>query len=139
MCRLDEHSTAAAPAPAACIIRLDNKLLAISTDDGSWQLPVGKAAPDQSAQCTAHQAVWQHTGLNVEVGQKLGETPNHTHIYNCLLTSGFDGNTNQLPVPAWAQYKVVKIGLLNPFETAPSDWSDNIDLIELRAWFNQIK
>lgn len=139
MCRLGEQFTPDAPASAACIIRLDNTLLAVTTETATWQLPIGKFDANQSAQCTAHQAVWLHTGLNVEVAQKLGETSDHIQIYNCLLTSGFDGDTKQLPVPAWAQYKVVKIGLINPFATQPADWSDNSDLIELRTWFNQIK
>ena len=138
MCRTSEAETPAPAAAAACIIRLDNKLIAIASADSGWQLPTEKSQANQSAQCTAHQAVWQSTGLNVEVAQKLGETSNNMQIYNCLLTSGFDSQTQSLPVPTWAQHKITKIEIINPFETTHAQWSDNIELIEIRTWFNKI-
>lgn len=139
MCRLSESEIAAPAAAAACIIRLDHKLIAIAATDSGWQLPAAKLQVNQAAQCTAHQAVWQSTGLNVEVAQKLGETKDHIQLYNCILASGFDSKTQSLPVPTWAQHKIVKIEAINPFETTPALWSDNIDLIQIRTSFNQIK
>lgn len=138
MCRTSELETPAPAAAAACIIKLDNKLIAIASENSGWQLPTEKFQVNLSAQCTAHQAVWQNTGLNVEVAQKLGETSDHIQIYNCIVANGFDGQTQDFPVPLWAQHKITIIEVINPFETAPAQWSDNIDLIEIRTLFNKI-
>ncbi|KXI28724.1 hypothetical protein AX660_16045 [Paraglaciecola hydrolytica] len=110
----------------------------MASDNSGWQLPIGKSQANQSAQCTAHQAVWLNTGLNVEVAEKLGETRDHVQIYHCILTSGFDSQIQDFPVPEWAQHKIAKIEGVNPFETSAKQWVDNVDLIEIRALFNQI-
>lgn len=138
MCRSNPQFPADPPAAAACLIRLDNQVLAISPIKGKWQLPTAKAAPDLSAQCTAHRAVWEHSGLNVEVMEKLGTTVANTHIYHCELHSGFDGQTQSFPVPEWANHKIERIELLNPYDTLPTEWSDDVDLIQVRTYFNQI-
>ena len=69
---------------------------------------------------------------------KVGETSDHIQIYNCIVASGFDSQTQDFPVPLWAQHKITKIEVINPFETEHAQWSDNIDLIKIRTLFNQI-
>lgn len=137
MCRISEGTPAAPPANAACLIRINKQLLAISAQDEHWSLPTAGQNNHKSAQCTAHSAVWQTTGLNVEVAQKLGETTDNIQIYNCILTSGFNGQTQSFPVPDWANQKVSAINLINPFAINQRQWSQSSDLILIRTLFNQ--
>jgi hypothetical protein len=137
MCRIAPTFLPAPAAPAACFIKLDTKLLVIKIqNDNGWQLPSGGINMQQSAQCTAHQAVWQNTGLNVEVGQLLAIEPDNMHIYACALSNGFENLTQALPVPEWAQRKVDYINVINPNLTTSSQWSEKSDLILLTELFN---
>jgi hypothetical protein len=137
MCRIAPIFSPDPAAPAACFIKLDTKLLVIKRQNNNgWQLPSGSVNIEQSAQCTAHQAVWQTTGLNVEVGRLLATGPDNVHIYACTLSNGFDTLTQTIPVPDWAVRKVANINALNPNLTPSSQWSEKSDLILLRELFN---
>lgn len=137
MCRIAPTFSASPAAPAACFIKLDTKLLVIKLqNDNGWQLPSGSINMQQSAQCTAHQAVWQNTGLNVEVGQLLATRPDKMHIYACSLSNGFENLAQALPVPEWAERKVANINVINPNLTTSSQWSEKSDLILLTELFN---
>lgn len=138
MCRMQENVIPAPSAPAACLVKLDTKLLVINLQsENGWQLPEGNLNSKKSAQCTAHQAVWQNTGLNVEVGQLLITTPDNLHIYNCVLSNSFDELTQNIPVPDWAHRKVRNISFVNPYIISPRQWSQKSDLILVRNLFNK--
>jgi ADP-ribose pyrophosphatase YjhB (NUDIX family) len=140
MCRIAVSYSPAPPASAACLIKLNTKLLAIRLQNESgWQLPTGSLNTKQSAQCSAHQAVWQSTGLNVEVGQLLGHSPDNTQLFACALSNGFDDPTLDIPVPNWANHKVAKIHFVDPNNTSQSQWSDNSDLSQLRTLFKNLE
>lgn len=139
MCRIAPMFSPAPAAPAACLIKSATTLLVLSLqNDEGWQLPTGNVNNKKSAQCTAHQAVWQSTGLNVEVGQHLATSSDNLHYYACTLSNGFNTLTPALPVPAWAQRKVVKISFVNPNDTSASQWSTKSDLNLIQALFNKL-
>jgi hypothetical protein len=120
-------------------VRIGSKLLAIKTEHMAWQLPTGQSQQPLSRQCTAHSAVWQLTGFNVEVGELLGQLEDKTPVFACDLQAGFDDTTQTLPVPAWAEYKVRQIALVDPFALTPREWQSPDELIAIRTYFNAVK
>ena len=129
-----------APSPAACIIKSNGKLLAIkSHDDDGWNLPSHKQQKSKSAQCTAHNAVWKTTGLNVEVGNLMFTAQNQTQYFACKLTDDFSRQLEQFPVPSWAKRKTSNISLIDPFYTQQDQWVSDINLISLREAYNQLE
>lgn len=128
------------PAPAACLIKLDKKLVAIQTNHNhQWLLPQQRLQKDLSAQCTAHQAAWVNTGLNVEVNQLLYIDEQNTHFYHCALTDSYSLALKIWDVPPWAKRSVTKVALVDPFATEYKDWSDKLKLIEIRQAFSKIE
>ena len=140
MCRIKAQYPETLPSPAACLIKLDGKLLALKSHaDNAWNLPQHKQQNSTSAQCTAHRAVWKTTGLNVEVGKLLYTAPNQTQYFGCKLTDDYSSQLRQFPVPSWGKRNTSHIALINPFETEQDQWIDDIDLIKLREAYNQVE
>ncbi|WP_233267280.1 hypothetical protein [Paraglaciecola sp. L3A3] len=138
-CRVDEQQSLA-PAEAVCLIKLNGKLIAVKNNNmEKWDLPKDKQQGNLSAQCTAHQAAWKATGLNVEIGQLLWVDEGNTHYFTCLASSQFSSTQQDFPVPPWANHKIEKIGLLDPFATRDEDWEPRLDVIKLREAFTQIE
>jgi hypothetical protein len=138
MCRVKASLKELPPAPAACLIKLNGKLLALKNNNSeNWHLPADKLQKKTNAQCTAHQAVWKTTGLNVEVGKLLLIDNHNTHYFSCQTNSLFSRELTYLPVPPWSLNRVSQINLVNPFETEDQEWADEIDLIKLRKAFTQ--
>jgi hypothetical protein len=82
-------------------------------DAKGWDLPIHKQQKLISAQCTARQAVWETTGLNVEVGKLLFTAPDETQYFECKLTDVFSRQLQGYPVPAWTQRKTSEISLVD--------------------------
>jgi len=140
MCRTNVLYTETSPSAAACLIKSNVQLLAVKNDgDDGWNLPTHKQQKLISAQCTAHQAVWKTTGLNVEVGKLLFTAPNQTQYFECKLTDDFSSQLQVFPVPPWAQRKTSQISLINPFDTEQDHWVNDIDLIQLREVYNYLE
>lgn len=140
MCRTSVLYTETKPSAAACLIKSNIQLLAVkNNNDDGWNLPTHKQQNLISAQCTAHQAVWETTGLNVEVGQLLFTAPNQTQYFECKLTDVFSSQLKVFPVPSWAQSKTTNISLINPFDTEQDHWVNDIDLITLREVYNRLE
>lgn len=140
MCRTNILYTETKPSAAACLIKSNVQLLVIkSHDDDSWNLPTHKRQPIMSARCTAHQAVWKTTGLNVEVGKLLFTAPDQTQYFECKLTDDFSSQLQVFPVPSWAQRKTSEISLIDPFDTEQDHWVNDINLIKLREAYNQLE
>jgi hypothetical protein len=128
------------PSAAACLIKSNVQLLVVKNHDTKgWDLPTHKQQNLISAQCTAHQAVWGTTGLNVEVGKLLFTAPDETQYFECKLTDDFSRQLQAFPVPAWAQRKTSEISLINPFSTEQDHWVNDINLIILREAYNQLE
>lgn len=140
MCRTSPRYPESPPSPAACLIKLHGKLLAIKNhDEDGWNLPTIKQQKSTSAQCTAHQAVWKTTGLNAEVGQLLFTSQNQTQFFACKLTDDYSSQLELFTVPSWATRQTAQISLVNPFSTQHNHWDDEIDLIKLREAFTQLE
>ncbi|MGJ8679698.1 hypothetical protein [Paraglaciecola sp.] len=140
MCRIQAQQKTLPPAPAACLIKLNGKLLAIETlKEKTWSVPIEKQNKDQSAQCSAHQAAWNSTGLNVEIRELLFVSQNNTHYFACTANNPLGETEVQLPVPAWSKHKINKIQLVNPYETRPQDWSAAFDLVKIRDAFTRLQ
>lgn len=140
MCRTSILYTEMEPAAAACLIKSNVQLLVIKNhDDAGWSVPTHKQQKSTSAQCTAHRAVWKTTGLNVEVGKLLYTAPNQTQYFACTLTDDLSSQLQQFPVPSWATRKTSHISLIDPFDTQPTQWVNDINLIDLRRAYNQLE
>ena len=139
-CRTNSRYLNDPPAPAACLIKLDGKLVALQTNHNEqWLLPHQRLQSHLSAQCTAHQAAWTNTGLNVEVNQLLYVDEQNTHFYACVLTDNYALALRTMEVPPWAKRSVTNIALVDPFATQDNDWNENLKLIEIRQAFTQIE
>jgi hypothetical protein len=140
MCRASILYTETEPSAAACLIKSNVQLLVVKNHDAKgWDLPTHKQQKLISAQCTAHQAVWETTGLNVEVGKLLFTAPDETQYFECKLTDDFSRQLQEFPVPPWAQRKTSEISLVNPFNTEQDHWVNDINLITLREAYNQLE
>ena len=140
MCRTNVLYTQTEPSAAACLIKSNVQLLVIKNhDNDAWNLPSHKQQNLISAQCTAHRGVWEATGLNVEVGKLLFTAADQTEYFECKLTDEFSRQLDIFPVPSWAQRKTSEIALINPFETEPDHWVNDINLIQLREAYNQLE
>ena len=140
MCRTNVLYTETKPSAAACLIKSNIQLLAVkNNNEDGWNLPTHKQQKLISAQCTAHQAVWGTTGLNVEVGKLLFTAPNQTQYFECKLTDDFSSQLQVFPVPSWARRETTHISLIDPFDTEQDHWANDIDLIKLREVYNQLE
>lgn len=140
MCRTNILYTQTEPSAAACLIKSNVQLLVIKNyNDDAWRLPSRKQQNLTSAQCTAHQAVWKATGLNVEVGKLLFTAPDQIRYFECKLTDEFSRQLEVFPVPSWARHKTSNISLIDPFDTESEQWVNNINLIQLREAYKQLE
>lgn len=139
MCRTADLYSESAPSAAACLIKSNGRLLAITQQKSdSWTLPFHKQHQAISAQCTAHKAVWKTTGLNVEVGELLFTSKSQTQFFACKLTDDYSKQLTDFPVPPWARRATTKIALIDPFNTQQHQWVDELDVIQIRQGFNQL-
>ncbi|WJG08789.1 NUDIX hydrolase [Aliiglaciecola sp. LCG003] len=139
-CRVKDQQIPIQPANAACIIRLDGKLLTVTHRlSGKYDVPGGTSDGSESAQCTAHRETWEETGFNVEVVKWLGENENHLHYFACTLAGNFDGSITQFPLPAWSHTEIQNIQLIDPYAITDRQWRFSERLNSLRAMFNQVE
>ena len=127
------------PANAACIIRLDGKLLTIThRRSGKYDLPGGTTDNVETPQCTAHRETWEETGFNVEVGQQLGINEKGMQYYSCILSGNFTGELQSFPVPSWSNSEVDSIQLIDPFIISDKQWRFKKRLAQLKRMFHQV-
>lgn len=127
------------PANAACIIRLDGKLLTVThRSSGKYDVPGGTTDSVETPQCTAHRETWEETGFNVEVGEQLGINENGMQYYSCTLAGNFSGELQSFPVPTWSKTEVDSIQLLDPFVITDKQWRFENRLVPLRRMFNRV-
>lgn len=126
-CRVNASAASNHQGPGACIVRLNNKLLVKKLDSGLYDLPhIKNISSNQnvSAQCHAHQSMWQQTGLNVEVDLVLGAQTDGMWLFGCTLESGFDGTEAPFDAPNWSGDKVEKIMFVDPFDIDLHNWAN---------------
>ena len=98
-----------------CIIAIANRLLVLNHQLSAGLSLPGGAAQGDSGQCNAHQAVWQQSGFNVEVGRTLLQQGD-AHFYHCTLDAGFTGEIVEFRPPQWADDSIDSLRLVDPFE-----------------------
>ncbi len=134
VCRLhSDHINYSSTGNAGCIVPIGDKVLAlVHRDTGKYDTPGGLAVPGEMSQCTAHRLTWEETGFNVEVSKLLGVANNGFKFYQCQLPQDSGVGLVEFPVPGWAQNKVSKIILVDPYETGINDWRYPDQLMEIR-------
>lgn len=139
VCRANPKTLDTRVANAACIIRLNEKMLTVTHRlSGKFDLPGGTSNGVETAQCTAHRETWEETGFNVEVGQFLGQSDQGMHFYACQLAGNFTGELQQFPVPEWSSLEVTAIELHDPFVLTGKQWRFEDQLVQIRNMFNQV-
>lgn len=139
-CRVKEQEKPKTIANAACIIRLDGKLLTVTHRlTGRFDVPGGTSDGIESSQCTAHREVWEETGFNVEVGEWLGSSKHGMRFYGCKLAGQFSGELTTFDLPNWSKAEIDSIQLLDPFSISNKDWRFPNQLPQIREMFNQVK
>lgn len=128
-CRVNVSASSNHQGPGACIVRLNDKLLVKKLDSGLYDLPYIKNISSNqnnniSAQCHAHQSMWQQTGLNVEVDQVLGAQADGMWLFGCKLEAGFDGTEAPFNAPDWSDNEVEQIMFVNPFDIDLHNWAN---------------
>lgn len=146
-CRVKANVVSNYQGPGACIVRLNNKLMVTKLNNGLYDLPIGgklsytieNSDPqstttasntslstqviNDSAQCAAHEAMWEQTGFNVQVGLVLAVQNDGTWLFACDLDAGFDGSEPPFDAPEWSSNTIDKIAFIDPFAIEMSNWS----------------
>lgn len=138
VCRVDRPQPHIISARAACLVRLDDKLLILSDErTETFRLPASAPLEQESGQCAAHRVMWEVTGLNVQVGQLLGESDDGTQFFNCTLDASFDEPFTDWPLPDWSPTKDLSLTFKDPFEMTINQWESGQELVKVRRFFNQ--
>ena len=129
-CRVNANEISSHQGPAACIIVLSNKLLVLELQSGLYDLAIGDInntsishTAMRSAQCVAHEAMWQQTGFNVEVQGVLGAQIDGTWLFACISNSGYDGTEDPFYAPNWSNKKIKSLAFVDPFEIELQNWA----------------
>lgn len=127
-CRVNAKHASSYQGAGACVVRLSNKLLVTQLQSGLYDLPSAKEISNngklvKSAQCLAHQAMWQHTGLNVEVQQVVATQADGTWLFACSMNAGFDGSEAPFETPSWSPSDIKYVAFINPFEIDLHNWA----------------
>ncbi|MFT6268683.1 MAG: hypothetical protein ACJAVV_001498 [Alphaproteobacteria bacterium] len=112
---------------------MNNRLLVTQLTSGLYDLPSthstlpnSKSTDEslvKSAQCLAHQAMWQQTGLNVEVQGVVGAQADGTWLFGCYVNAGFDGTEAPFSAPDWSDSDVENIAFIDPFDIELQNWA----------------
>ncbi|AWL11086.1 hypothetical protein HMF8227_00590 [Saliniradius amylolyticus] len=140
MCRVLPDLLEPNSGPARCLIKVDQRLIAIGDPQlEQLYLPGGNNQGRETAQCAAHRHTWQQTGFNVAVGRSLGVNDDGEQVFECLLNDYLGEEFHQLPVPEWAKPEIDSMLLTDPFELQPHQWHNPDRLVQVRTWFNQAR
>ncbi len=121
-CRVDSNYLSNRTGAAACVIVLNQKLFVTATSNKQYNLAVAPTN-ENNAQCNAHRATWDRTGMNVEVGQVLAIQDDGTWLFSCQLDAGFDGTETRIEAPFWSPDDVVYMSFIDPFDYRIEDWT----------------
>lgn len=142
-CRVKASVASSHQGAGACIVRMNNKLLATQLNSGLYDIPSIRASTHSlannsmytSAQCLAHRAMWEQTGFNVEVQGVVGAQADGTWLFECQLDAGFDGTEAPFPAPSWNKANVANIAFIDPFEIDVENWARRSHFIVVRDAF----
>lgn len=109
-------------ASAGCVVLHEGHMLVVDHRfGGKLGLPGGGLKQGETAQCTAHRETLEETGLDVRVGQRLGELHKGFTLYRCYPEQTPD-LSQPLPLPATAWLEVSDAYWRRPEELRPDDW-----------------
>ncbi len=150
------RSTSSAPlsladtsAKAACIVRMNDKLLVVERSSTLYDLAYSNKhsnmskkisdgdnadAPVTDLQCSAHQAMWEQSGINVRVGDLLTKHKN-TYLFACDLQAGFDGTEDYIPAPPWQPDTVKRLVYVDLFAIEQDQWQNPDNFTSARDAF----
>lgn len=131
-CRVNAKYVSNHQGPGACVVRMNDLLLALKLNNGSYDLPISDSISSQSAQCSAHNEIWQQTGLNIEVEKPLGIQENGTWLFGCKLEAGFDGTEPPFAPTPWANKNIEHIEFVDPFTLDIYNWRNPDQFIVVR-------
>lgn len=131
-CRVEANSQTSHQGKGACVLVLNDKLMALQNSSDKLQLAQGIASVNTSAQCSAHQAIYRDTGFNVKVGPVLAMQKNGTWLFSCAVNNGFDGSEKPFSPLYSLNTQIKKIVFVDPFETEPNEWENIDNLISTR-------
>lgn len=119
-------------ASAGCVILHEDHLLVVDHRfGGKLGLPGGGRKQGETAQCTAHRETLEETGLDVRVGQRLGELHKGFTLYLCHPEQTPE-LSRPLSLPATAWLEVVEAHWQRPEELRPDDWRypDQLEVLQ---------
>jgi hypothetical protein len=121
---------------AACLILVQDKVLMLR-DRQSDHLFLPNVVPKdgETAQCAAHRATWEKTGLNVLVSMPLANTPAGGSIFLCTEQAGLNQMPDIIDAPFWGQDEVRNLEKIAPFELNADELQFKDNLIPLRDAF----
>ncbi len=99
-------------------------LLAVRRELRGWELPGGRLAEAESDQTALAREIREETGIEVEVGQRIGEyhrtgfRPHVAHVYRCTPRSGSIEPSPETPLVRWWPQSALPATLL-PWCRAP--------------------
>ena len=131
-CRVNAKHASSHQGPAACIVKMNNKLLLMHLDSGLYNLAISHTVSNQSAQCSAHNEMWRQTGLNVEVEGVVGIQADGTWLFGCKLEAGFDGTEPPFDPAPTANSHVKTIAFVDPFSLDMYNWEKRDQFIVVR-------
>jgi hypothetical protein len=134
-CRVAPQAVSDIAGEAACVIKLNAKLLVLQRSSGKYDLPFHPNDSALPAQCAAHQGAWQETGFNVEVGEKLTTQRNGVSLFACALNAGFDGTEKSIAPPPWRPKNVEEMTFIYPFDIDLHQWHEPDQFIAVRDAF----
>lgn len=129
-CRSEAQTPAKEAVYAACIVPVGDAILMLQRDR-TLALPSGARLPSETSPCAAHRAVWQATGINVEVRAYLGHWRGDTAVFACQEHASLARWPNAVTV---YQHQLVKI---SPFLLQHNQLNEPDLLVPLRGYFNQ--
>ena len=109
------QATTLAPS-AGCMAVQNGRLLVVEDLRGGINVPGGKSAPGESAQCAAHRETWEETGLNLQVGELKAVMDTGFHLYDCR----FGSHAGAIDPPPRMEIK--RAFLLAPSDFGNYDW-----------------
>ena len=129
-CRSVAEALAEEAVYAACIVPVGDAILMLQRER-TLALPSGARGPSESSQCAAHRAVWQTTGINVEVRSYLGHWRGDTAVFACQEYASLARWPNAVTIN---HNQLIKI---SPFLLQHNQLNEPDLLVPLRGYFNQ--
>ncbi|MDC8829964.1 NUDIX hydrolase [Alteromonas gilva] len=140
MCRVAHDATpysgSSMVSEAACLIRThDTVLMVRHRSSALLALPSGAVTLQESPRCGAHRAVWEKTGLNVEVGRLLTHTDSGNPVFHCRSEVSLADLPARFEAPHWASSKITRIERVSPFELNQAQLHEPDTFIPVRDAF----